>query len=107
MTDNNRNEKRRYLRFTSDDVGVAMIHFTDRAPEDIQFEPDTACLVVEEAYGGCQLVVLGEAGRGNFRDGTPCLVRVNNIGPIRAAVRWTKALGDGVIKLGLEYQSAS
>lgn len=107
MTDNNRSEQRRYLRFTPEDVGVAMIHFTDRAPDDIQFDPDTAGLVMEEAYAGCGLVVPGEAGQGNLREGTPCLIRINKIGPIQAEVRWVKTLDEGVAKIGIEYRTTS
>ena len=103
MSDTPRKELRRYLRFRPEDVEIAWIQFTDRAPGMIEFEADAAGLVVEEAYGGCGLVVLGAADAESIGEGVPCLVRVNSIGPLRAEVRWVKVLDKDVAKIGIEY----
>lgn len=103
MTDRSDKEVRRYLRFKPENVEIAWIQFTDRAPNTIEFEVDAAGLVVEEAYGGCGLVVLGAADAESISEGVRCLVRVNNIGPVRGQVRWVKVLDDDVAKIGIEY----
>ncbi len=103
MPEKPRKEMRRHLRFKPDDTEIAWIQFTDRAPGMIEFEADAAGLVVEEAYGGCGLVVLGATDAESIAEGVPCLVRVNAIGPVRGRVRWVKVLDKDVAKIGIEY----
>ena len=103
MNDKPRKEMRRYLRFKPDEAEVAWIQFTDRGPGEIEFEADAAGLVVEEAHGGCGLVVLGAADAESIAEGVPCLVKVNRIGPVRGEVRWVKVLDKDVAKIGIEY----
>lgn len=96
-------EQRRHIRFRPDEVEVAYLQFTDRKPGEIEFEADTAGLVIEEAYGGCALVVVGPGDPEQLGVGMPCLVKINTIGPMAAQLRWVKDLDEGIVKVGLEY----
>lgn len=103
MPEPGRNEKRRHMRFPPDKVEVAYIEFTDQDRDSATFQANAAGLVMEEAYGGCGLVVLSTLAPADVQEGAPCQVRVGRIGPIRAEIRWVKALDDDVAKVGLEY----
>lgn len=103
MSGQNRDEKRHHMRFKPEDVEIALIQFTDADPEVATFEPHTAGLVIDEAYGGCGLVALGHGTPEGVHDGARCNVKVGKIGPVKAEVRWVRKLDEDVSKLGIEY----
>jgi hypothetical protein len=90
---------RRHLRFPPDEGAVAWI---DPRPhtERKDFKPTVAALVTDEALAGCGLVILS---RDRLSEGAELMVRVTDLVPLRAQVRWVRDLGDGVVKLGVEF----
>ncbi|MDT8409184.1 MAG: hypothetical protein RQ741_06255 [Wenzhouxiangellaceae bacterium] len=104
MPEHGKEGKRRYMRFSPDEIEVALIQFTNRDPDEFFFEADAAGLVVEEAYGGCGLVVLSKTTPDSMKEGAACLVKVGHLAPVRGEVRWVKSLDQDVSKLGIEYQ---
>jgi len=90
---------RRSLRFPPDEGEVAWI---DPSVHDDKrdFKPVAAALVTDEALNGCGLITLG---RDWLREGVQCMVRVGDLAPLAAEVRWVKGLGDGVLKIGVVF----
>lgn len=106
MSPKEKNERRRHMRFPPDDIEIARIQFTDADPDPSTFRTDMAGLVIEEAYGGAGVVALSHGGPADIAEGTRCHVRVGNLGPLKAEVRWVKRLDEDVAKLGIEYLDA-
>lgn len=96
-------EKRRFLRFTPDEFEIALLQFTEARPDEFFFETEAAGLVIEEAYGGCALVVVRKLIPESLAEGTRLQIKVAKLGPMKAEVRWIRHLDDDVSKLGLQY----
>lgn len=57
-------------------------------------------LVINESFSGCAIVLLTEQ---KLKKDMLCHCRVGRLDELPAAVRWTKVLDKGVIKVGIEY----
>lgn len=90
---------RQSIRFAPDEGTVAWIDPTLREHWQ-DFNPILAALVVDEAQAGCGLVVLA---RDWLREDIQCMVRIGNMTPLKGQVRWLRDLGEGVVKVGVEY----
>jgi hypothetical protein len=92
---------RRHLRFPPDEGAVAWID-PRSGVQPQNFSPKFAALVTDEALAGCGLVTLA---RNSLVKGAEVMVQVTDLAPPpqRAQVRWTRDLGDGVVKLGVEF----
>jgi len=103
MSDSRKAGQRKHMRFRPDQVEVALIQFSEAEPEDFFFQAESAGLVLEEAYGGCGLVMLSHFDAIEPVEGMRCQVKVGKIGPLRAEIRWVKKLDDDVARIGIEY----
>ena len=90
---------RKSLRFAPDEGAIAWI---DRAVHEDwhDFNPLLGALVANEAHAGCGLVALSHDW---LEEGMQCMVQVGDATPLKGQVRWIKGLGEGVVKLGIEY----
>lgn len=90
---------RRSLRFPPDEGTTAWIDPVVREDKH-QFKPTIPALVIDEALDGCGVVTL-------FHDllteEAECMVRVGNLDPLKAQVRWIKDLDEDVLKIGLMF----
>ncbi|WP_295389136.1 hypothetical protein [uncultured Thiodictyon sp.] len=90
---------RQGTRFPPNDGAVAWID--PRVYEDkSQFKPAFAALIVNEALAGCGLVTLQQDW---LTAGMICMVRVENLAPLAAEIRWIRELGEGVVKIGVAF----
>ncbi len=103
MSDQSEQERRRYLRYPPEELEIALVQFDDRRVGEELFEPEAAGLVLEESRAGCGLVMLARAIPDGFGDKSHCVVKVANLGVLRAEVRWMDATDDKVVRLGLSY----
>lgn len=90
---------RQYLRFPPDEGAVAWVDPNPHATKK-SFKPTFAALVTDEALVGCGLITLFQDWIG---EGTEFTVRVGKLAPIRAQVRWTRDLGDRVVRIGVVF----
>jgi hypothetical protein len=91
--------KRRLIRFPGDPLDFALLDF---GPDDRPFSPQQVALLVEEApMGGCSLAV--SAGGEQLVEGRGCRVKVGRMEPVRAEVRWARALDDRITRVGLQF----
>lgn len=97
MPTSKKTSKRRYIRFTSEETVVAEISLNDRLRP---FTPDLCGLVFNESYTGCGLVLLQTD---LLQVGTPCVVRVGKLPPLRAQVAWRIQADPQVVKIGVSY----
>lgn len=95
--DDSKKVKRKFTRFKPDPGTVALV---DTEKLDGDFRPEITALVYEEAFKGCGLVALMTP---KMCVGDKVRVRVGEVGPQVAVVRWRMSLDVGVLKLGLEY----
>jgi hypothetical protein len=93
------NSVRKSLRFPPDDGTVAWIDLVVHEDKK-DFNPTIPALVIDEALDGCGVVTLFHT---RLSEESECLVRVGNLEPLRAQVRWIKDLDDDVFKIGLMY----
>lgn len=103
MSNSDPTYKRRYLRFEPDEVLVAQLQFIDAEPDDRFFKCQAAGPVLDESYEGCSLVVLTHDLPENREEGRPCLIKLDNLGPIRAELRWVKSVDEEICKIGVHY----
>lgn len=73
----------------------------DPRPSPTGFDPSALAMVVDEAFGGAGLVLL-QSGAG-LRKGDRCRVRVGELGPLLAEVRWREELGTRLARCGLQF----
>ncbi len=85
------------VRFAPDD-GVAAYISVDIACEE--FRNDIQALIMNESYAGCGLVM---AETDLLNEGDRCVARIGNLSPMKSTVRWRKADGNGLLRVGLEY----
>lgn len=90
---------RRHLRFPPDEGAVAWVDPNPHATR-ADFKPRFAALVTDEALVGCGLVTVDQ---GWIEAGTEFTVRVGRLAPIRAQVRWTRDLGERVVRIGVVF----
>ena len=91
---------RKTLRFSPEEGMIAMIDpaaSTDKS----HFQAVLPALIVDEALEGCGLVVLKR--QHSMNEGDQCLVKVAELDPLLAEVRWIRELDEDVEKIGLMY----
>lgn len=89
---------RQHIRFPADPLAYAKIDF---ASQGSGFEPSTVGLILNESYTGSALVVFSETEPLKNQD---ILVKVGNIGPVKAKILWVKEIEPKIFKFGLHYQ---
>ena len=89
--------RRKHIRFKPDEGKFACIDFQ---VEEKGFNPSTYALIFNEAYKGCGLVVIKDP---KLRQGRLIKVKVGELAPCTAEVRWITPLHEGVWMIGLAY----
>ena len=89
--------KRKFLRFTPDVGDYAIILVEEKKTKKIL--PHVA-LLVEEAYGGCQIAVTHNLAP---KKGARIRVKVGRMSPCWVQVKWVKKLSAQITTLGLQY----
>lgn len=89
--------KRQSVRFKPDADEIAQVELELR---NGPFRPSTWGLVFEEAAKGCGLVILIKEAP---QVGQVVRVKVGKLSPLRAEVRWVKALDSEIYRIGLMY----
>ena len=91
---------RKTLRFDPEQGTIALIDPQAKADKG-RFEPVVPALIVDEALEGCGLVVVKR--QHSLQEADRCLVKVAELDPLLAEVRWIEDLDDDVQKIGLMY----
>lgn len=97
--------QRRFMRVPPDDLEVAHLCFDLGLTED-RFVPQVVGIVIEEnVLGGCGICV---RMREDFRlrrlqIGDRCLIRLANLAPMVAEVRWRRQLDEAVLRVGFAF----
>jgi hypothetical protein len=89
--------KRSGVRFFSDPGTFALI---DIKPKKKDFNPEFRALVVTESFKGCSLVIVNAL---LFVKGDKVKIKVGDLSPLVAEIRWSVELDDGIQKLGLMF----
>jgi len=90
---------RKALRFPPDEGTLAWID-PDYHEDKQLFKPQIPALVIDEALDGCGLVVLYHE---RLSEHAKCMIRVGNLDPLAAQVRWIKDLDEEVLKIGVMF----
>lgn len=94
--------KRAKIRFSPDDAETSFVSFSLA-----RFENEINTLVINEsASGACLLLNVQLTDEKTVLEvGQFILVKVGNLEPVSAIVRWVKKLDDNVLKIGVEYSN--
>jgi hypothetical protein len=97
MTSTPKTNKRKHVRYRPE---IDTVAFVDPSLEG-EFKRGPAALVVEEAYGGCCLLMLDP---GPLQLLGYCRLQVGKLSPMKAQVRWMKTIEGKITKVGFQYQ---
>lgn len=67
----------------------------------VAFDPSVLAMVVDEAFGGCGLVLLQTSN--HLQKGDLCRVRIGEFGPLLAEVRWREDVAPEVARCGVQF----
>lgn len=87
-------DKRTEIRFPSEDNTVAWI-----SRDTEKFQEDISALIENESHEGCCLIThrLSKPAVGE-----KYLIKVGEVGPHPAQVKWTREIGEGLFKVGFQ-----
>lgn len=111
MKGSNREERRRYMRFSPTSVGgktlESMAHdylaHVDLGDGE-EFEPDIVGFIVQQSHAGCCLILhRKEKITDSIERGSECTIMVGNLPPLRAICRWRRDLDDELLKAGFQF----
>ncbi len=89
--------KRKHLRVQPDFDEFCLIDLDFNSPE---FNPSIGAFIVNESpMGGCSLVVHQTE---YLQEGDKCTVQLGRMAPLKAEVKWRRALDEDVVRLGLQ-----
>lgn len=100
MAEKKVDERRRYLRYPPDPTEIVMVQFSSSSD---RFTPEIAALPSEESRGGLRLILLNRDPVSSIEVGSACTVKVANLGPQQAEVRWIDAEDQEVVRLGIQF----
>lgn len=92
-------DKRRAIRFEPDPGTIAWIDTRDSKSRSA-FSAQEPALIMEESEKGCGLA-MKECN--TLKVGGTCRVKVGNMNPVRAEIRWITHIDSQVIRVGLMY----
>jgi hypothetical protein len=78
------------------------IAWVDYKMESAEFNPLVAALIFSESYRGCGLVVL-DTKETHLEVGSTCRVKIGDLTPMEAEIRWREQLHPDVVKLGIMF----
>jgi hypothetical protein len=93
----NQNNKRSGTRFKPEPLDYAQIDFQS---DPGAFDPSVAAVILNESPGGCSLAFASPCPIG--LGGKVC-IKVGNLDPVVAEVRWIKTYDDRLVALGFKY----
>jgi hypothetical protein len=88
---------RKNTRFKPDPGTYAEVKFPAKGKSSA---PNYSGLVLSEAFGGCSMVLVYGP---NLANGDQCNVKVGNLTPLLAEVRWVIALDENIQKVGFKF----
>lgn len=95
---NQTQQKRKYLRYPSSPLDVGHVHLNLQQEE---FAPDYVGLIIEQsAIGGCCLAILNPD---QLKEKQKCRVKLGELPPILAEVRWLRPLDTGINLIGFQF----
>lgn len=80
--------------------GSEVVYLDFKSSQKDDFYPNILGLVFSESYKGFGAIFIGEEP---FDKGTQCYIRIGQIGPLRAEVRYTIQLDVDIFRAGLMY----
>jgi hypothetical protein len=101
--------KRSYIRFHPEPLDIAVIdlnqeHLDSFTQKYFQFEGNTPSLIIDQSYKGCSVAIHNrEQSDEFFKIGFRCLIKVGELAPLRAEVRWREKLSEEILKIGFEF----
>jgi hypothetical protein len=81
------------------------IAWVDHTMESAEFKPLVAALIFSESLQGCGLVII-DTKKTRLDVGSICRVKIGNLTPLEAEVRWREQLHPDVIKLGIQFKDS-
>lgn len=96
-------KNRKHLRYNPDPLDFALISFDSRKNVS-EFAPTETGLLLQESYGGAGMVVKKVH---DYKVGEFIWVKVGQLAPMYAEVRWIKELDDYLLRIGLQYYEAN
>jgi hypothetical protein len=96
-----RKNAREKIRFTPEGDQLGFISFNL-----MEFKPDISTLILNESSRGACLVVNRKLipPRLSFTPGLTLLVKIGNLHPVIAIVRWVQEVDEDLAKVGIEHQ---
>lgn len=88
-------KQRKNIRFNPDQGAVAQVCFGTKT-----FKPDHHALILSESYRGCSIVLTLAP---DVAVGDRLRIKVGNLAPMLAEVRWVIPLDDEIQKIGFMY----
>ena len=88
-------QKRRNTRFTPEENTVAWLSI-----DPSSFQKDMIALVDSESHSGCGITLNKDL---SLEVGFRCMVKVGELSPMKAEVRWVKNFDNSLYRLGLHY----
>jgi hypothetical protein len=99
-------QKRRHLRFRPGPTTMALLNFSKggQATWGRRFEGEHVGLVESESIVGCGVVLISDHPPAPE---TKLWIRVGEIDPLPAVIRWVKEIAESVYQLGIEYSDGA
>jgi len=91
-------DTRAHLRFKPDPMEYAQVSVENLERE---FKPNFVALIVEESpIAGCSLIAHDYPG---IEVGTECMVKIGNLAPLLARVKWKKRTEPELMRIGVKF----
>jgi hypothetical protein len=101
--------RRNFIRFNPESLDIAILSLDETAfshydKSTEQFSGDMAGLIVDQSFKGCSLIFVNRASSEDLLAvGYKCIVKVGDLAPLPAQVRWRENLPSNLIKAGFEF----
>jgi hypothetical protein len=93
---------RNSIRYVPEQNTMAWV---DHAMESADFKPLVAALIFSESFRGCGLVMI-DTKKVRLDVGSICRVKIGDLTPLEAEVRWREQLQPDVVKLGILFKDS-
>ncbi len=84
--------KRKYIRFNADPNTFVAVKIGEKDP--------IGGLAITESRGGCSAVFLAT---NEFKENNMCYIKVGDMAPAKAEIRWTMNVDKDLVKVGFEF----
>ena len=93
-------DKRKYIRFEPEPLDYAKIDLGTSGVKSVSFNPNTVGLIIDEAYGGCSIVMVTTH---KVRVGDVYKVQLGGFSPLKDEVKHITPLDSNIVKLGFQF----